>query len=387
VNGLQGDDLAAFDKFFTDYMSKNGDSKITTQLVTGNQTIQQYVYEKQKANYMASIRDYYGGFEFRFDQSDPKSFYLDIQTSGFAKFTSTSTINDAYRSVGLFYYMNKMIYFKILKISSVYCLISFTLAYLSQNPSRSIKSKLFELVDKREKDNSTVSINFQCFEIIPFSVVDMLNGLLISFIISLNTIVLIRERNSGSKSLQLLHGTHFSIYWLANYVFDFIIYFISILSILITLEIVSIFDKNNEAYIILGLKAENFIYLFIFLIISSLSWSTIAYIGSFVFKRDIVGFVVLFLILSGAVFIDMVMVIIGLIEPQSDRTIRTLLALFFPGVTVKKTLYNLKKQNLPECLDLEKKLCNIILPFFLFNLFSINFNNYFYIPKFTTKIY
>jgi len=196
----------------------------------------------------------------------------------------------------------------------------------------------------------------------------MLNGLLISFLISLNTIVLIRERNSGSKSLQLLHGTHFAIYWLANYIFDLLVYFISILSILITLQIVSSFDEQNDAYLLLGSRGENFIYMLIFLAFSSLSWPVFAYIWSFLFKRDIVGFVVLFLVLSCAIFLDMIMVILQLVFLNSEvykswKTFadvsRTLLALFFPGVTTKKAFYNLKKQSLPECLKNDRILCNI----------------------------
>lgn len=237
---------------------------------------------------------------------------------------------------------------------------SFILAYASKNSNKTISSNI-NTINREYMSNNSDSGTLEllnCAEIIPFTVVDSLNGVLIAFLISLNTIALTRERKSGSKSLQLLHGTHFTVYWLSNYIFDFLLYFFNIMCMLVTMKLVSLTDHTGELYMILGVKPENFWYLLTFLVSASFSWSTFAYVWSFKFKSDILGFVVLFLVQCGAIFVDMIMVVVITIFGYDTNNFwvkmakffRTLFSLTFPSIGLKRALFNLKIQNIPECI-------------------------------------
>jgi hypothetical protein len=94
IRGLEGDELVEFDKFFTDFIARNGGSKIRPQKA---ENLTRYVYEKQQENYMSLARDFYGGFEFDLTNN----LVVDIRNSRLAYFTSTATLNDANRFVYL----------------------------------------------------------------------------------------------------------------------------------------------------------------------------------------------------------------------------------------------------------------------------------------------
>ena len=67
-------------------------------------------------------------------------------------------------------------------------------------------------------------------------------------------------------------------------------------------------DSTSEVHAIAGDSTLGYFFLLMF--ISCFSWCTLAYIWSFFFKQDIIGFIVLFIVLSFLAFIDMVFVFI-----------------------------------------------------------------------------
>ena len=235
---------------------------------------------------------------------------------------------------------------------------SFYLAYYTKNINKKILTYNQEWV---EKENSTITPDFNiqdlfsCVEGIPFSFIDLFNGYVIAFLIGLNAIHITRERHSGSKKLQLLQGTHFITYWISNYIFDFFVNIISIATILITLSVIASVNDDSEAYVLLGTTHINAFYLFVFMVIGSFSWSTFAYLWSFLFKSDIAAFVVIYLVLAGVATIDMVMGYLFLLYDSEKWTrpfaesFRTAFTVLFPNIPVKRALYNLKIQHIESC--------------------------------------
>ena len=65
-----------------------------------------------------------------------------------------------------------------------------------------------------------------CFDTIPVSLFNFINGIIASIFISLLTLNLVRERTSRSKNLQLLTGLSKFTYWLSNALYDFIVSYI-----------------------------------------------------------------------------------------------------------------------------------------------------------------
>ena len=59
-----------------------------------------------------------------------------------------------------------------------------------------------------------------CVDVLPVSILNMLNSLVVSFIMSAIVLHVTKERLNGSKGLQLLTGCHPFTYWLSNYIFD-----------------------------------------------------------------------------------------------------------------------------------------------------------------------
>ena len=103
-------------------------------------------------------------------------------------------------------------------------------------------------------------------------------------------------------------------------------------------------------------------YFFIFLLFSALSWCTLAYIWSFLFKQDIIGFIVLLFVLFIVAFVDMIFTFIEILFQQEDSgpdnvganviiAIRWLTTILLPNLTVKRGLYNLKIRKNNYCID------------------------------------
>ncbi len=167
---------------------------------------------------------------------------------------------------------------------------------------------------------------------------------------------------------QILSGTHVSVYWTANYIFDFFMYLFNILTMLTVLSIVSSLtsNKNSEAFILMRSHPENFFYLLGFLVVASFAWSTFAYVCSFFFKSEVAGFSVLFGILSVANFMDMIFGYVNYFHNMASCSVNftdgkmsctksdekvlfeivRLINLFvFPNIPVKRAFYGLKVES------------------------------------------
>ena len=201
-----------------------------------------------------------------------------------------------------------------------------------------------------------------CVDVLPVSLVNMVNTILVAFMMSIIVIHVSRERISGSKGLQLLTGTHFITYWASNYLFDLAICVFNVTMIVFAMKIVNWIknDPGNEIYAFAS--DETLGYVFLLFLFSAYSWCAVAYISSFFFKSDIVNFIILFIVLSVAGFLDMIWSFVQLFmniqqpgRPNVTSTIMMVLkiifALIFPNVTVKRGLYNLKIRKNNFCIN------------------------------------
>lgn len=146
--------------------------------------------------------------------------------------------------------------------------------------------------------------NLACIDVLPVSILNLINSEIVALIISLIAIHVTKERGNGFKSLQFISSTHFSTYWISNYIFDLSICLINIGTIVITIKLVDVL-KNDPTNEINPIVIDNAIfYVLLLFFVSSLSWAPLAYIFSLIFKSDVVCFVILFIILSVAAFID-----------------------------------------------------------------------------------
>lgn len=200
-----------------------------------------------------------------------------------------------------------------------------------------------------------------CLDIMPLSLLNFLNSILIGFIIGILTMHISREKINGSKQLQILSGTNYSSYWLANYLFDWPIAFFNLCSIVIVIVIMSAIrnDSTNELWAIGSNSKAG--YLFFFLWVSSFSWLNYAYVWSFFFKSDIVSFIVLAILMGMMAFFDVIITFIQILFVSYSgkstgpsmfiSAIRYIIAIFFPNVTVKRAIYDLKVQGNTFCID------------------------------------
>lgn len=62
-----------------------------------------------------------------------------------------------------------------------------------------------------------------CFDTVPFSLFNFLNTIIVSIFISILALNVIRERITHSKDLQLLTNTTKKLYWLSNFLYDFML--------------------------------------------------------------------------------------------------------------------------------------------------------------------
>ena len=203
-----------------------------------------------------------------------------------------------------------------------------------------------------------------CFDILPLSLLNILTAINIAFFISLLVMHASKERIDGFKTLQILSGTHTVLYWISNYIFDLLLSFINVGSLVGMLALVGYYqhDQSSELYAISSYPTIGYVALLLF--ISSFTWPIFAHIWSFIFKSDVTGFVILVLILGVAPFIDVVLsfILLFLNTNQDDTSqvapgtstlnaLRYLLFILFPNVTVKKGIYNLKLRSSPFCVN------------------------------------
>jgi len=204
-----------------------------------------------------------------------------------------------------------------------------------------------------------------CIDSFPVSLLNFINAVIVAFMISIMVMHVARERTNGSKQLQMLSGLHYGTYWFSNFLFDMAIYIFNISTMVFFLKMVDLGknDTSSETYAIAGDQTLGYFYLL--LLFSSLSWCVYAYIWSFLFKTDIICFVVLLIILGFAAFLDSIWVFIQLLVLDGSKTptpgsnllftIRIIFTLLFPNIVIKRGLYNLKIRSNAYCIDAVNK--------------------------------
>ena len=183
-----------------------------------------------------------------------------------------------------------------------------------------------------------------CIDSQPVTLLNFIVSIIIALIISFNVIHIARERNNGSKQMQLLSGIHFVNYWVANYLFDLLVMVVQCAMLVIMLAIVNAAKGNDSSYEVYYIANNNLLgYAFLLMLFSCVSWCTYSYIWSFLFKQDIVGFVVLLITLGIFAYIDVILVFVQLLFVTSNNNqsngisnliagIRVIFALIFPNV-------------------------------------------------------
>ncbi len=253
------------------------------------------------------------------------------------------------------------------------------LLYYARNYSR---QKTIKTINSPIASNSSLAGGssflevLACIDSLPVSLLNLIVSFIVAFMIGIIVMHVAKERLNGSKQLQLLSGVHFSTYWISHYLFDTLIYIFNILTIIFALAIVNLSknDQTNEIYTIAG--TNNLGYFLLLLLFSCFSWSLLAYVWSFKFKSDIIGFVSLTGLLGFLAFIDPILTFTELLIINGGsasagsriiRGIRYLLIFLFPNLTVKRGLYNMKIRSNNYCIDsvnkylASKKLLIIIL--------------------------
>jgi hypothetical protein len=181
------------------------------------------------------------------------------------------------------------------------------LAYLTKDYNKKIITTNAPLTSNDSLYNGNNFIEYlACIDILPISLLNMLNSIIVASMISAMVIHVTRERTNGSKLLQYLAGTHYLTYWISNYLFDLAICFFNFSTMVIALKIVDL-AKNDPTNETSPIADESSIYsVYTLFLVSSFSCCTLAYIWSFLFRSDLISYISLAIILSVASFLDMI---------------------------------------------------------------------------------
>ena len=223
-----------------------------------------------------------------------------------------------------------------------------------------------------------------CFDTLPLSLFNFINSILAVIFISILIVPLIQERISHSKDLQLLTNLTKRSYWLSNAIFD--ICSCLILSILLTIIVkvihiddtneitfffsllqigsVSNSDPESEVHIYIGTAQTGCFLLMI--IMYSLASLPLIYVYSFSPKSELIGFINYFVINVIACLLDMVLAFMALFSQgqssssttvtrvsrltQMTSNIRLVVAILFPSVNFKRSLYNIRLRSSSDCI-------------------------------------
>lgn len=307
-----------------------------------NENISDYVLDKRKSSVRFLTDDYH------------MAMTLSIQSA--QQFTST-----IYYSSMAFHSSTNILH----EMTNLY------LSFLSANHPRSITTYTSSLYTKYDKP--TFNLNFlkdlACLDVLPSSVANILNSVLIGFLTSIMVIHVSRERINGSKSQQLLAGTRAYIYWVSNYLFDLVLFIFELTLMIVALKLVDLArqDPSNEIHPLTS--SENIGYMFMLFYLSAFSSCALTYVWSFLFKSEMIGFVVLAIILGVSSFLDMIAAFIQLfvqldVQQRSPfifkvmSVIRYIFLALCPNVTVKRGLYFLKIRDNKYCIRSVNQILN-----------------------------
>jgi hypothetical protein len=327
------------------FASNQNKSRSFSLIELTNETINDYVLKKRNESYKYLFNDYYGAIEI------------------------TTAVRNGSK------YLDTNVYYSSVALHSIGAILNevngFLLSFYSNNSKRlirTINAPISSQSTHKSNENSSLPIDnnqdlTRCIDMLPFSIADHLISVTISVLISLVCIHITREKSNGSKSLQMLSGTHFLTYWSSNYLFDMMLYLISIIVMLAALTISSLARGvvDTDAYI-LSLVDANLLHTFMFMLINALSWPLVAYLCSFKFKSDIIAFIVVFIVLNLALLFDLICVLIILSGPSSStlsnvlhsvvNITRTLLLIVFPNIQAKRAVFNIGLRKNDECIDM-----------------------------------
>jgi hypothetical protein len=303
-----------------------------------NNTVNDYVLSERVSKWENYIFDYFGGFKIDMtNQFEPE---MTIYWSSLA-----------YHSPGIM-------------LSEIDNLL---LRYMTSDANMSITTYNAPLTSF---DTYTITTNslqdvLACLDTLPLSLINFFNGLIIALLVSLVAIHVAKERINGSKQLQMLSGTHYGTYWFSNFLFDWPIFLLTIVSLLAVLSVVNSIRNNPAIELYPIAQSSNLGYLFLLLLFSSFSWCTYAYVWSFFFKSDVVSFIALFLLMSNAAFFyDVLTFFQVLFVDFSNKAnfgsgfialLRFLLVVLFPNVTIMRGMYDLKIRKNKFCIDAVNK--------------------------------
>ncbi|CAF4147319.1 unnamed protein product [Rotaria sp. Silwood2] len=203
-----------------------------------------------------------------------------------------------------------------------------------------------------------------CFDTLPLSLFNFLNSILAALFISILIIPLIQERINHSKDLQLLTNLTTRTYWFSNIIFDLLSCFTLCILLTIIVRIGSIGNTNIESEVHIYINTEQIGYFLLMIIMYSLASLPLIYVYSFSPKSELIGFINSFVINIVVCFFDMVLAFMALFsQAQSTNTtrvsrltsivnnIRWLIAVLFPCVNFKHSLFNIRLKSSQDCIS------------------------------------
>jgi hypothetical protein len=113
-------------------------------------------------------------------------------------------------------------------------------------------------------------------------------------------------------------------------------------------------------------RGANLFYYFVLLLFSSFGWLTYAYSLSHFYKTETVGFIALLLAMAMAVFLDTIWCFLQFLLTEDTSlnntlnkvlsVIRWVFVIFFPSVTIKRGLFDLKIRDSNYCIGILNKI-------------------------------
>lgn len=178
-----------------------------------------------------------------------------------------------------------------------------------------------------------------------------------------------KEKMNGSKSLQMISNTHITAYWISNYLFDSFVCLLNISFLIVVFSFANVIRNDPTSDIYLISRPPTLGYFFLVIFLSSLNWTTYAYCWAHFFKTDVNSFIILFLLLGVASFLDVacsfIQVFIHITNEDLDSNspsgltfylLRIILCILFPNVLVKRELFNFGLRSNRYCIDALNKL-------------------------------
>jgi hypothetical protein len=312
-------------KIFYDRQSKANVNLI----VVDNSSVEQYVFEARKENLRNLYSDFYAAVQLNTSLADQLGVSLFYNTMAYH---SSATVLNEVTNLLLAFYNNKSL-------------------------SKSIKT--YNSPIRHIEPIKTFYNLLSCYDILPISVFNLIASLNVAFIISMMILHVSTDKIESSKTLAYISGMHYLTYWLANYIFDFMICLFNVASIVLA---VYIYDNVTGSAASSSVhEYPTLVHFLVLLYGSSLAWPCFAHVWSFVFKHEVMPFVVVFSLLSLMSLVDVLLAFLqlyGRLNMAFNGSVITLidysrlfLMILCPNVTVKHFASALKIREDTFCLN------------------------------------